>query len=342
MISTVAAADPSCAALEERLRAALGDAFRAETAADPHEPGGLSVSGLGGCTRRGAYALAAIGTPSSNGAVVEERRAAHLGTWIHSGLLPRLAQVLGGHTAVEHPVSVTSNGVTLAGRTDLATYALAPANTSSDSPSGGAPDNVVAEVGVVVMDVKTVTVSALSERRLEGPTRAHRLQVWGYAVGLEQAGHQVSHTVIIYMSRERGDLEVFVEEFGEAQRGAVHSRIARLLQWAACPDDAPRDTPAMAYDCPSCPFVSRCMGPDGVPTNEQPTVADPAVVTSIETAGLTYLRASAAEKAARNRKGLAKVELSRAPAPGRYGAVSVRWTKAGGIRVQLAEKPSGA
>ncbi|MFI5659188.1 PD-(D/E)XK nuclease family protein [Streptomyces sp. NPDC051684] len=310
--------------VESKLREILAAAFRAETAANPHSQEGLSMSGLGACTRRAAYALAGIPVPPT-ATSSKENRAANLGTWIHAGLLPRLAQVLGGRTVVEFPVQVDSDGVCIPGHLDLATFALA-----------------VPEAEAVVVDVKSVTGSILSDRRLTGPTRAHKLQIWAYGLGLVQSGRRVSHTAVVYVGRERGEVEVFVEEFGPEQEGAVYSRIARLVEWSKAPDEAPRDTAQPRYECPSCPFRARCWSAvGGLPVVDDVQDADPSLVGGVERAALSYLRAGAAESDAKAAKALARAELTQVTA-GQYGRVRVGWSAKGAISVRLTAQHSEA
>lgn len=81
-----------------------------------------------GCRPRGSAAapgvpltkVAGVQGMDRSSEVPEEMRAAYLGTRIHSGVVPRLVEVIGGRTVSEFDVKVIEDGLELPGPLDLA------------------------------------------------------------------------------------------------------------------------------------------------------------------------------------------------------------------------------
>lgn len=224
-----------------QLRAATRAAFRAETAARQRDPHRFSISGLGGCTRAAAYALAH--TPVSDDPEPEEGRAANLGTWQHAGLLPRLAEQL-GNASVEVPVTLAAAGIELSGHIDLDWH----------------------PVGAV--DLKTVGEHRLGRVRRSGdPYYPHRVQASGYALARLQAGRAGSWVGWHYLDRASGDEEIIVQPFTNSTALEVIDRVQELVDYAEEPDMAPRDErgPGLSFACDRCPWLRRCWGDDAEP-----------------------------------------------------------------------------
>jgi hypothetical protein len=278
-------------------------AFLAESADNPHDPLRLSMSGLGGCSRAAAYQLS--GTPPSDVPPPDEKRAAHLGTWQHAGLLPRLAAALPGETLVEAPVELAVAGVRVPGRLDLALIGDA----------------------VVVLDLKTVGEWRLHGVRRSGAYEDHRLQVRGYALALHQSGRAVRWVVWLYMDRANGQLEVIVEPFSNAAALAVVERI-RTLMWFAeqGPESAPREArgPGLSFACDGCPWLRACWGEgaqSGVVGGQRHLARDdPGTAAALALYDDARRRLSEAK---------ADQEFARAildgKAPGTYGTWKLRW-----------------
>lgn len=221
---------------------ALSAAFLAETDADHHGLE-LSISGIGACTRAAVYRLAQIpptDTPSM------EKRQANFGTWIHAGLLPRLAEQLGAATTqLERKVTLTALGATVDGSADL--YA---------SDTG------------LLLDLKTIYAGGLTGIRRHGPPPAHRMQVDSYAAALTQTGAHVEATALIYLDRSSGESETIVTAYGPDQAEAVTRRLEDLERYAKInPNAAPRDErgPGLSIICDGCPWLRACWGPDATP-----------------------------------------------------------------------------
>ena len=221
------------------VEASVAAGFVAEDADRARGPHHLGLSALGGCTRAAAYALSR--TPASDQPPPSEGRAANLGTWEHAGLLPRLAEQMGGQ--VEVPLVLRAAGVELPGHADLL-------------PPGG------------VLDLKTVGEYRLQTvRRVASPYHSHRVQVMGYALAALQQGHRVRWVIWLYMDRATGQVEVIVEEFVERRALEVIDRVSEVRRYAAAPDDAPREErgPGLSLVCDGCWFLRRCWGDDAEP-----------------------------------------------------------------------------
>lgn len=289
-------------ALRHTLADLVGAAFAAYTAAVQSQRDdlyALTMSGLGGCTRQAAYRLAR--TPPSEELVFTEMREANIGTMIHLGLLPRMAELSGG--SEEIPVDLRLGGLEIKGRTDLYIEALA-----------------------TVADLKTVGTYkfvALSDT----VNRAHRLQVAGYGVGVAQSGREVRWVAWLYLDRATGAQRVVVEEFTDALIADVQARCVELETYAANPDAAPRDErgPGLSVVCDSCPWLRECWGPDaqrGVVGAQKILVHDNAGVAD---ALRLYDDARAREKTAADDKEFAKALFSSFD-QGAYGDYEFRFS----------------
>lgn len=295
--------------LRQLLAYAVDAAFRAYTTkvqSEREDLYALTMSGLGGCTRQAAYRLAR--TPPSEKLVFSEMREANIGTMIHLGLLPPLAEQLGG--TEEIAVEMTMRGLVIKGRSDLYIEPLA-----------------------LVSDLKTVGTYkfvALSDT----VNRAHRLQVAGYALGVAQSGHPVKFISWIYLDRASGQHRIVVEEFGEELVQALDERCAELETYSSQPDAAPRDErgPGLSVICDSCPWLRACWGEDaepGVVGAQRVLIQDHA---GVERALAMYDEARAREKEASDDKEFARAMFSSFD-PGAYGDYEFGFSSGGGTTV---------
>jgi hypothetical protein len=318
-VDVVAAAGSAAAAVREKYLEAVGAAHRAETGARSRPPHRLGISKLGGCARAAAYTLA--GTPASNQPTQTEGRAANHGTWLHEGLLPRLANEVGG----KHETDVVARigGLEIMGRADLAVV---------DSDDGGE-----------VADVKTL--DGLDAVRRWGGYEENWVQVMAYILGkIQETGRRIRWAVLIYVDRGSGEVEVFVREATDAALLAVVARVGEIHRWAADPDTAPRTTaalpggrrwrlrgPGLSWACNECWWLSRCW-PGAVPgvrgAQANLVRSDPAR----EAALGAYAAASAAVGDATTEKDFWRSVLDNSP-EGVYGRWRLSWTRAGSIKV---------
>lgn len=268
---------------------AVGRAFERFT--DAHQKArrslfGLSMSGLGGCRRRGAYQLAGVAPSDPELATTGENRAANLGTMIHTGLLPELAAVLGGREEIDVELRVDVDGqiVVVPGRSDLYWPGAR-----------------------VLLDLKTVGEHKLGRVVATGPFDDHIMQVCGYALGAEGTGHPVDWVGWIYLDRATGGSHVVVRPFTDELRDLVRDRVRELVTYATSPDDTPRDGPGPGERpanmmCNGCAWLRQCWG-----ETAEPGVAG-AQATRIEDFGgmeevlIGYLTARDTETSAEERK----------------------------------------
>jgi hypothetical protein len=234
--------------LAELMQDLVAAAFESENTRlqEDRDPTALTMSGLGGCTRRNAYSIA--GTEPSDVHPGEEARQALLGTGIHLWFLPALARVitarLGETVAVEKRVALHAAGITIAGQLDLA-------------------------YDRIVLDLKTVREYRLHGVRRRGARGAfdeHQVQVGGYALAEWQAGRPVEWVVYLYMDRTTGDVHPIIERFDNTAAVAVLDRVQALTAFAEDPDAAPREGrgPGVSLACDRCPWLKRCWGPAAV------------------------------------------------------------------------------
>jgi hypothetical protein len=240
-------------ALADLMQDLVAEAFETENTRlqEDRDPTALTMSGLGSCTRRNAYAVAGI--EPSDVAPPEQARQALLGTGAHAWFLPALARVitarLGLVAEVEKRVALHAAGITIAGQLDLA-------------------------FDQIVIDLKTVREWKLhSIRRRGGAYSEHQVQVNGYALAEWQAGRNVKWVVYLYMDRTTGDVHPVIERFDNAAAMAVIDRVETITRFAKDnPDAAPREArgPGVSLVCDRCPWLKRCWGPTAVPGETGP------------------------------------------------------------------------
>jgi len=293
-------------AVAARIRAAVRGAFLAKTAEHARPPGHLGLSGLGGCTRKAAYAIA--GTPPSDQPPPDEARAANLGVIEHEGLLPLIAEQLGAGASYEQEVTLRAGGLSIVGHLDLM--------------------DLLDDVGAVaIVDLKTVGEHRLYKVRRDGVMYAdHRTQLRGYGLAALQAGKRVRWLVAIYLDRASGDFEVIVEEFTNSAALAVIDRVEELKLHATDPDNAPRDEygPGLSFTCDGCEWLRACWGPEATPGQVGAQVAvvgpnDDGRKARVEAVLKMYGDAQGAESESKKVKEFAKAILERVPY-GKYGA----------------------
>src|SRR6188768_1896159 len=100
--------------LQALVLGALDDAMTNTPQPTYRELGGLSMSGLGGCRRKGAYRIAHTAPIET---IDLDNRAAEVGTALHAQWLPILAELLGGQCEVES--SLTAGELSVPGTVDL-------------------------------------------------------------------------------------------------------------------------------------------------------------------------------------------------------------------------------
>lgn len=283
------------------LEDAVADAFldENERRQEHRDPTRLTMSGLGGCTRRNAYSVARI--EPTDMPEPEEARMALLGSGTHDWLLPAIGRVLLRRydvlSQVEHDVILRVAGLEIPGSFDLA-------------------------VADLLIDLKTVREWKLAGVRRAGAAyEEHRLQVLGYAFARHQAGQTVRWVGYLYMDRSTGEVQPVVEPFDVAGVEAVLRRVETIKRFAEDdPDAAPREArgPGVSLACDRCPWLRRCWGADARPgkPDVQPAAA-PNAAALIQILAL-YADAAAASTAAGKDKDFAKLVLARTK-PGAYG-----------------------
>jgi hypothetical protein len=299
-------------------RRVLSDVFLGESAASQlgRSPTELTISGLAGCTRAAALAVADI--EATNIREPEEARESVLGQVIHGLTLPAMAEIIGGDAVYEAPVVLRAAGLTIRGTLDLAASVV-----------GGAPLNAV-------WDVKTVKEWRLAGvRRIGGAYTAHWLQVMFYAWARYQAGHDVDWVVWIYIDRSTGQEDIRVSRFSPYALNAVLNRMREIAYWAERPDDAPREVatlpstssrrreyagmsgPGLSIACDQCPWLARCWpgATSGSVGAQRVLAASPA---GVEQALRLYAEAAEQESLAKSDKKFAKAILDGTP-DGTYG-----------------------
>jgi len=300
-----------CAQLAARIETAVGSAFAAESAADYHIPGKLSMSGVGGCIK--ACALAWSGEPVTDPPDgTQENRAANLGRWIHAGLLPRLADTF-GHSIVEMPVVLDWNGVDMTGNADLV---------------------VIGEE--LLLDLKTINpyvIDTFDADQVDSVPLKHRLQVYGYAEGCRRAGIGIRFVGWIFLDRAFGGLRVVVEELTDVHTELLYDRYSDIDGWSRMPDEAPREGLAMEpWVCGECCFRQRCLGAGVQPEDIGTRRLEIFTKKEIADAAMCYRLASKAEKEAKLAKEASKKVLF-GQAAGEYGESKITYSKAGVMKV---------
>jgi hypothetical protein len=271
---------------------------------------GLSMSGLGGCRRKAAYQLAKVEPSDPLLATTGENRAANLGTMIHEGILPELAEVLGGREEIEVElvVDLGEDRIVVPGRSDMYW-----------------PE------AKVLLDLKTVGEHKLGQIVATGPFDDHLLQVAGYALAAEKGGHAVEWIGWIYLDRGMGGTHVVIRQFTHELRDMVVDKCRELLNYATSPDDAPRDGPGPGERganmmCNGCPWLRTCWGDEarpGVAGAQSSKVDD---FGGMQEVLIGYLTARDAESAAKERKDFYR-ELIAGNKTGTYGKTRWHMTK---------------
>jgi hypothetical protein len=241
------------ATLEAFIQDAVAQTFAEENTRrqEDRDPTRLTMSGLGGCTRRNAYAVA--GTTATDVHGPEEARAALLGTGIHDWFLLALARVIRRLTGatdvqVEKRVQLHAAGLNITGQLDLV-------------------------YNDVLIDLKTVREFKLHGVRRAGTFGEHRVQTTGYAVAEKQAGRTIRWIIALYMDRSTGEVYPSVEQLTTAAGLEVIRRVETIRRFADDnPDAAPREArgPGVSMACNRCPWLKRCWGPDAVPGETGP------------------------------------------------------------------------
>jgi hypothetical protein len=301
---------PGLLDIADALSDAVGAAFLALTREGEERrshPYALSMSGLGGCLRKAAYAAALV--EPSDWPDSDEARQANLGSLIHERLLPLIAAALPGGARVEEDVVLHAHGIEIPGRYDLYW------------PGAGG----------VLVDMKTARESVIRGRRRAGTRDDHRWQVAGYALALRQAGYPVAWLAWCYLDRASGEVMVIVEPFTPELAVAVVDRVVEICRWAYDADAidlTPRGErgPGLSWVCDGCLWLRRCWGPDARPGRKgaQRVHERPAV----ESALLLYdeLRAKIGEL--EKQKDFAAAMVRGNP-KGRYGSMQLGYRRAG-------------
>lgn len=248
-----AAAVPVLAkALERAAVAAFKSANRAGQEARKNM-WGLSMSGLGGCTRQAVYRLAEVEPSDPALAYDSEARQAMIGTWIHAGFLPQLPNVL-HHAEIELPL-------------ELSVWVTDPDGTRREVVISGTTDCYSNVMGGGVLDLKTLNAYKLGGVDHDGVYAAHRRQVRGYATAARQWGMAVAWVAWLYMDRSTGEVLVALEPFGQEEEEETLEHIQRLWGMRQAPDYAPRTErgPGLSVVCDGCPWLRRCWGPEAKP-----------------------------------------------------------------------------
>lgn len=194
----------------------------------------LTLSGVATCRRQAAYRIAATPPSDPARAYTGENRTAHVGTWIHEGLLPTLAELLHGSTNTA--LTLRAAGLTIPGHTDLywpRAGLVADLKTIDDDPTrGGQPS----------------------------PSRAHWYQLAAYATALAQQGHLVRWMAWIYLDRRTGRTFHVVQPYTASVASEIDTHLTTLALDSAHPDVAPREQPGPGRSliCDSCPWATRC------------------------------------------------------------------------------------
>lgn len=309
MTDLLVAPDVDGSIIEGFLDEVVAETFESENTRrqEDRDPTRMTMSGIGGCTRRNAYSVARTEPTDQPGP--EEARMALLGVGAHDWFLPAMARVIlrkiGAVCDVEHPVTLTVGGLTINGQLDLA-------------------------FDDVVTDLKTIREWKLGVIRRRGAYDEHKLQVYAYALARFQAGHNVRWVAYLYMDRSTGEVQVVVEPFTTAAAEAVLRRVEDIVALSADPDTAPRDGrgPGVSLICDRCPWLRRCWGPDAKPgkTGPQTVLADDPI--GLREILALYAAAAAIAGAADRDKEFAKLVLARTT-DGPHGAYVLGHAKAG-------------
>lgn len=302
---------PDASLIEGFIEELVAEAFAMENTRrqEGRDPLGLTMSGLGGCTRRNAYSIA--GTPPTDEYGPEEARMALLGTGVHDWFLYALERAIRKlvgteDVQVEKRVQLHAAGITITGSADLV-------------------------FDDVLFDLKTVREWKLHGVRRSGMFDEHRVQVTGYAVAEHQAGRKIRWIVALYMDRSTGEVFPTVEPFTVASGLEVIRRVETIKRFADDnPDAAPREArgPGMSLACDRCPWLKRCWGSDAQPGETGPqTLVAQSPAGLLEILRLAY-HASGVTGAAKKDTDFAKLVLTETK-PATYGPYELRRGAAG-------------
>lgn len=224
---------------------------------DPKPVRRITMSALGECPRRAAYRLA--GTPHTDPDGTHP--AATLGTWVHDGLLPRLAlHYRAAGLEAHHERRV----------------AWRPFHGSPHATPGmrrmvvqGRLDLVV---GDTLVDVKTVGEHGMDRRLRAGLSNGDRMQTVGYAAARGQRGVTIRRRLVLLVDRASGDTDVLEEAHTYDDEEQVRAWLEDVLEGAKDPDSVPRGErgPGLSIVCDGCPMLRRCWGEDAVPGQTGP------------------------------------------------------------------------
>lgn len=285
---------------------------------------GLSMSYLGGCRRESAYRIAQVDPDPEHVLVMneDEARAAMVGTWIHEGLLPHLAEMLAG------------------GEREMPVELVAPIGPEEDGVTPlakvtGSTDCYTRAAGGGVIDLKTVGAFKLADIDVFGPRQRHRSQVRGYAAAVVQAGLPVAWTAWAYLDRGDGSVRVVVEPFGREEYVGVLRQVAYLVTLSRDLEGAPRDErgPGLSWVCDGCPFLRRCWGQDARPGDKSGIAVHDDE--EIAFAGQQVVELRAQRTALDKRVDFYKAQVGR-PDAGRYGDVTVSYGR-NGVKPDVAK-----
>lgn len=279
---------------------------------------GLSMSYLGGCQRESAYRIAGAEPDPEYVEVMseEQARAAMVGTWIHDGLLPELADLLHKAEAEMRVELVVPTGPT----DDQGVTPLVKIDGSTDCYTRAA--------GGGVLDLKTVGAYKLGDIEEFGARERHRKQVRGYASALVQMGMPVAWTAWLYLDRGDGAVKAVVEPFGQEEYEATLRRVQHLVTLAEDPDYAPRDErgPGLSWVCDGCAFLRRCWGEGAEPGDSRAIAVHDDEDVAYAAEQVVVLRA---QRTALDKKiDFFKAQVGKPPA-GQYGGYTVTYGKDG-------------
>ena len=265
----------------------------------------IGMSQLGSCRRQAGYQHFGV-EPDDD--FYDEKRAAQLGTWLHEGLLPKLAERLPG---AEYEIDV-----------ELKIDGLSPIPGHVDLFWGG---------GRQVWDVKTRGPRSMDWVLSRGMPKKEMWQTHGYAQALIDTGRPVESIVILNLNRDNGEVVPVVVPFDPRQ-------VELLTQWwaevclAENAEQLPRDErgPGLSYLCDHCPWMHQCWGAAAVRgtagAQALPATTLEGDITPIIEACTQWVAATETEGAAKKQKEFLRQVLQQVP-DGEYGDFALKWRK---------------
>lgn len=283
----------------------FGEAFallsrRHQAARAAHsDPLALSISGLGGCVREGAYRLA--GTTPSDPHLMNsgQNRQAVMGTIIDSVLLPAVAELVGGETQVAVELRAGET-VLIRGSADLV-------------------------VGTLLLELKSAREARIVAAIGAGPYERNRVQAISYGVGLTQMGRDIRWVAYVYLDRATGQEYVAVEPLTlDAQMWAL-GKVWDIAAWRERPDRAPRTErgPGLSFACDRCGWLQRCWGRGARPSTPGPQRRLGRSVGEIEQILIDYVELGQQATAIKDERELLQTIFTSGSRPGNYG--DLRW-----------------